>query len=105
MELRSMDKTKSNIKEKAPVRYFIDYEKKANPYDLGKEFFGKCGSGKGDLSASYKRAIEGNRQEFLDLFQTWTDADLAEFNQVTEDFERINEEEPKKLKTKNSWTR
>jgi predicted DNA-binding protein len=38
--------TKSEIIKEALEKYFDDYEKKANPYDLGEEFFGKYGSGK-----------------------------------------------------------
>jgi hypothetical protein len=58
-----MAKTKSNVKEEAPEKYFDDYEKVANPYDLGKEFFGKYGSGKGDLSASYKQKVRSKVDE------------------------------------------
>jgi predicted DNA-binding protein len=49
--------TKSEIIKEALEQYLVDYERKANPYDLGKEFFGKYGSGKGDLSVSYKQKV------------------------------------------------
>jgi predicted DNA-binding protein len=55
--------TKSEIIKEALEEYLIDYEKKANPYDLGKEFFGKFGSGQGDLSASYKQKVSNKIDE------------------------------------------
>ncbi|MDI3548597.1 MAG: hypothetical protein PWR10_2249 [Halanaerobiales bacterium] len=49
--------TKSDIIKEALEKYFNDHEKKLNPYDLGKEFFGKHGSGKGNLSETYKKKV------------------------------------------------
>lgn len=49
--------TKSEIIKEALENYFDDYEEKTNPYDLGKEFFGRYGSGQGDLSVSYKKKV------------------------------------------------
>jgi predicted DNA-binding protein len=55
--------TKSEIIKEALEEYIIDYEKKANPYDLGEEFFGRFGSGHGDLSASYKQKVRNKIDE------------------------------------------
>jgi len=49
--------TKSDIIKEALNKYIIDHEKKRNPYELGRELFGKNGSGKGDLSESYKKKV------------------------------------------------
>lgn len=49
--------TKSDIIKEALNNYFIDYEKKYSPYDLGEELFGKYGSGKSNLSESYKKKV------------------------------------------------
>lgn len=55
--------TKSEIIKEALENYFDNYEKKANAYDLGKEFFGKYGSGQGDLSVSYKTKVRNKINE------------------------------------------
>ena len=49
--------TKSDIVKQALEKYIDKKEKQAQPYDLGKELFGKYGSGKGDLSTSYKQEV------------------------------------------------
>ncbi len=49
--------TKSDIIKEALNKYFIEHEKQQNPYKLGEELFGKQGSGKGDLSESYKKKV------------------------------------------------
>ena len=52
--------TKTDIIKKALVLYFetISDEKKSTPYSLGKELFGKYGSGKEDLSSTYKQVFK-----------------------------------------------
>lgn len=55
--------TKSEIIKEALESYFDNYEKKTNPYDLGKELFGKYGSGQGDLSISYKQKVRNKINE------------------------------------------
>ena len=52
--------TKTEIIKNALELYFekIKDEKESTPYALGKEFFGKYGSGKGNLSTSYKQTIK-----------------------------------------------
>ncbi|MBA1337194.1 MAG: hypothetical protein HPY66_3630 [Firmicutes bacterium] len=54
---RQENVTKSDIIKEALEKYFIDHEKKLNPYDLGEEFFGRHGSGKGNLSETYKKKV------------------------------------------------
>ena len=49
--------TKSDIVKQALENYIDKKEKQAQPYDLGKKLFGKFGSGKGDLSTSYKQEV------------------------------------------------
>ncbi|MCG8513887.1 MAG: ribbon-helix-helix domain-containing protein [Halanaerobiales bacterium] len=49
--------TKSDIIKEALREYVINHEKNCNPYDLGKELFGKNGSGEGNLSESYKKKV------------------------------------------------
>ncbi len=49
--------TKSDIVIKALENYINKIEKQARPYDLGKELFGKHGSGEGDLSTRYKLKV------------------------------------------------
>lgn len=49
--------TISDIIKAALKLYFIEYDKKQNPYHLGKDLFGKYGSKKGNLSSVYKRKV------------------------------------------------
>ncbi len=49
--------TKSDIVKEALENYIEEKEKKARPYDLGRELFGKYGSGEGDLSTRYKKEM------------------------------------------------
>lgn len=49
--------TKSDFIKEALEKYITDYENNLNPYKLGEELFGKCGSGKGDLSTTYKKRV------------------------------------------------
>ncbi len=49
--------TKSDIVKEALSKYIADYEKKRKPYELGEELFDQYGSGKGDLSKSYKKKV------------------------------------------------
>jgi len=54
---------KSEIIKRALVSYFKDFQKIHSAYDLGKDLFGKYGSGKGDLSAKYKTILKENLNE------------------------------------------
>jgi hypothetical protein len=51
--------SKSEIIKRALVLYFEDYHKKHSPYDLGKDLFGKYGSGIGNLSENYRNILKG----------------------------------------------
>jgi predicted DNA-binding protein len=52
--------TKTDIIKNALVLYFdmIKDEKKSTPYSLGKELFGRYGSGKENLSTTYKQVLK-----------------------------------------------
>lgn len=66
-QLNTISKTekvsKSEIIKKALALYFEEYKKKHGPYDLGKDLFGKYGSGKGTLSKEYKKLLKGKLRE------------------------------------------
>jgi predicted DNA-binding protein len=49
--------TKSDVIKEALTKYIADRENKLTSYDLGRELFGKYGSGKGDLSITYKEKV------------------------------------------------
>jgi len=49
--------TKSDIVKQALEDYFERYEEARRPYDLGKDLFGKYGSGVGTLSRDYKKRV------------------------------------------------
>jgi predicted transcriptional regulator len=55
---RSENKTKSELLRDAIELYFEAYRKKTSAYELGKEFFGKYGSGVKDNSVNYKRKLK-----------------------------------------------
>lgn len=50
--------TKSDIVKKALEEYFEWHEKTRHPYALGKDLFGKYGSGVGALSRDYKKRVK-----------------------------------------------
>jgi len=49
--------TKSEIIKEALQEYLEKQENLEKPFDLGKELFGKYGSGKGNLSIEYKKKV------------------------------------------------
>lgn len=53
----------SEIVQRALERYFHDYYQKTTPYELGKDLFGKYGSGKGNLSKDYKKLLKEKLHE------------------------------------------
>jgi RHH-type rel operon transcriptional repressor/antitoxin RelB len=55
--------SKSEIIKRALTLYFEDYHRKHSPYDLGKDLFGKYGSGIGNLSKDYKNILKGKLRE------------------------------------------
>ena len=50
--------TKSDIIKEALERYITEEERKMKPYLLGKDLFGRYGSGKGNLSQTYKTKLK-----------------------------------------------
>lgn len=52
-------KTKTEIIKEALQTYIMDFQskKKQTPYELGKDLFGACGSGDGNLSSTYKEKL------------------------------------------------
>jgi len=50
--------TKSDIVKEALSQYIINFEQKETPYKLGKDLFGKYGSGDGSLSTNYKNKLK-----------------------------------------------
>ncbi|KXS45454.1 MAG: CopG-like domain-containing protein DNA-binding [Halanaerobium sp. T82-1] len=55
--------TKSDIIKEALEKYITEQEKKMKPYELGEEFFGRNGSGKGNLSKTYKKKVRDKINE------------------------------------------
>ena len=49
--------TKSDIIKEALEKYVEEQEKQTKPYELGVELFGKHGSGKENLSETYKKKV------------------------------------------------
>ena len=52
------NKTKSEIIKESLEMYYEREENEIDSYTLGLPYFGKCGSGKGDLSITYKQRIK-----------------------------------------------
>ncbi len=50
--------TKTDIVKEALEDYYAKLEMKDNPYEHGKDLFGKYGSGKTDLSVTYKKTMK-----------------------------------------------
>ena len=57
--------TKTEVIKEALSEYFDNYAKTRKPYSLGKELFGKHGSGRGNLSVKYKKKVRGKINEKL----------------------------------------
>ena len=63
-DLAQMEKTtKSEIIKKALRRYFDSFDQHTTPFELGKDLFGRHGSGVGSLSKDYKRIIKERIRE------------------------------------------
>ena len=54
----SENKSKSDIIREALALFMFKEESQKDSYELGKEYFGKYGSGDGKLSANYKKRIK-----------------------------------------------
>ena len=55
--------TKSEIVREALTEYLEAREAEDKPFDLGQDLFGRFGSGKGDLSTTYKKRIKEKLNE------------------------------------------
>ena len=55
---RIKNKTKSEIIKESLEMYCEREENEIDSYTLGLRYFGKCGSGEGDLSTTYKQRIK-----------------------------------------------
>jgi len=58
-------KTKTDVVKEA-LKLFFEIEAKKeqqNPYELGQELFGRYGSGRSDLSATYKQKLKSKLNE------------------------------------------
>jgi len=55
--------SKSEIIKQALNRYLADYEASLSPFELGRDLFGKYGSGCDDLSRNYKRRLKDKLRE------------------------------------------
>jgi predicted DNA-binding protein len=63
-DLAEMERTtKSEIIKRALRRYFESFDQEVTPFELGKDLFGRNGSGKGSLSQNYKKIIKENLRE------------------------------------------
>ena len=54
---KSKNKSKSAIIKEALILFMFKEESQKDSYELGKEYFGKHGSGDGSLSTTYKKKI------------------------------------------------
>jgi predicted DNA-binding protein len=55
--------SKSEIVREALTEYLRAREAEEKPYELGQDLFGRFGSGKGDLSTTYKKRIKEKLNE------------------------------------------
>ena len=55
---KSKNKSKSAIIKEALILFMLKEENRKDSYELGKEYFGKFGSGDGSLSTSYKKKFK-----------------------------------------------
>lgn len=55
--------SKSDIIKQALDRFLADYEESLSPFELGRDLFGRYGSGRGDLSRTYKRRLKEKLRE------------------------------------------
>ena len=59
----SEGRTKTEIIRTALEAYVNSRDQAASAYDIGKSLFGRHGSGRGDLSISYKRKVKERIRE------------------------------------------
>lgn len=60
---RNENASKSEIIKRALILYFEKYNKKQDPYSLGKDLFGKFGNGNKDSSRDYKTLLKRKLNE------------------------------------------
>jgi predicted DNA-binding protein len=56
-ESLSQQRSKSEFVREALVQYFTDADTERTSWDIGKDVFGRYGSGDGNLSTSYKERM------------------------------------------------
>ena len=69
-------KSKSELIKLALTDYFKKYNISDNPYETGKDLFGKYGSGESDTSSTYKKKIKENVAYELRVFHLKCTKDL-----------------------------
>jgi hypothetical protein len=55
--------SKSEIIKRALDQFLTDYEASLSPFELGRDLFGKYGSGREDLSRTYKSRLKDKLRE------------------------------------------
>jgi len=55
--------TKTYLVKEALNKYIAEKEEKKDPYQLGKDLFGRHGSKEGDLSTTYKKRVSDEIHE------------------------------------------
>ena len=60
---RQLNVTKSYLISEALDEYLTRHESSVSSYEIGKDLFGRYGSGDGTLSATYKRRVRERIQE------------------------------------------
>ena len=59
----SKNVTKTHLVKEALNKYIAEKEEKKDSYQLGKDLFGKYGSGEGNLSTTYKKRVSDRTYE------------------------------------------
>ncbi len=60
---KNQDTPKDEIVRQILRKFVDDYYRKPTAYELGKDLFGKCGSGRNDLSRTYKDRLKEKLHE------------------------------------------
>jgi Arc/MetJ-type ribon-helix-helix transcriptional regulator len=55
---KTRDKSKSDLIKEALENFFFQEEDQKDSYEIGKTYFGKFGSGNGNYSINYKKALK-----------------------------------------------
>ena len=59
----SKNVTKTHLVKEALNKYIAEKEEKKDSYQLGRDLFGRYGSGKGNLSTTYKKRVSDRIHE------------------------------------------